>query len=59
MFVGGSGDALVTSGVSASAETSLGNSPGVATNVQIGLEVQGASTVGDYSYTVVLTTLSS
>ena len=59
LFVGGSGDALVTSGVSASAETSLGNSPGVATNVQIGLEVLGASTVGDYSYTVVLTTLSS
>lgn len=59
LFVGGSGDALVTSGVSASEETSLGNSPGVATNVQIGLEVQGASAVGDYSYTVVLTTLSS
>lgn len=51
------GTTITTAG---SAEpVSLGNSNGVTDNVTIELTSTGASAVGDYSYTVVLTTFSS
>ena len=53
------GSEIVTSGEGASDSVSLGNSPGSTANVQIKLDATGASTVGTYQYTVVLTTLSS
>ena len=53
------GSAIATSGEGASSTVSLGNSNGVTENVTIDLTATGASATGDYSYTVVLTTLSS
>ena len=58
-FNGTGTSAIVTSGASASAQTSLGNTANQPFNVQIGLSATGASAVGSYSYTVVLTTLSA
>ncbi|MDB4338202.1 hypothetical protein N9997_02540 [Synechococcus sp. AH-603-L18] len=54
-----SGDPIATSGEGASSTVSLGNTNGVTENVTIDLTATGASETGDYSYTVVLTTLSS
>ena len=54
-----SGDPIATSGEGASSAVSLGNTNGVTENVTIDLTATGASATGDYSYTVVLTTLSS
>ena len=59
IFNGTGTSAIVTSGGSASAQTSLGNTANQTFNAQIGLEATGASGVGNYSYTVVLTVLSS
>ena len=59
IFNGAGTSAIVTSGGSASAQTSLGNTANQTFNAQIGLEATGASGVGNYSYTVVLTVLSS
>ena len=60
LFVGSSSSALMTSSHSAaSAATDAGNTPNQNFTVKIGLASTGASTVGDYEYTVVLTTLSS
>ena len=59
IYAGDSSSAIVTSGASASAQTSLGNTANQPFNVQIGLSATGASAVGSYSYTVVLTTLSA
>ena len=53
------GSTIATSGEGASSTVSLGNSNGVTENVTIDLTATGASATGDYSYTVVLTTLSS
>ena len=53
------GSAIATSGEGASSTVSLNNSNGVTENVTIDLTATGASATGDYSYTVVLTTLSS
>ena len=53
------GSTVVTSGSSPSAETALNNTPGSPANVTISLEAQNANTVGAYSYTVTLTTLST
>ena len=53
-----SGDPIATSGEGASSTVSLGNTNGVTENVTIDLTATGASAIGDYSYTVVLTTLS-
>ncbi len=50
---------IATSGEGASGTESLGNTANVIDNVTIELTSTGASVVGDYSYTVVLTTLSS
>ena len=50
---------LATSGEGASSQVDLGNNAGVTQNVTIELTSTGASTVGAYEYTVVLTTLSS
>jgi hypothetical protein len=49
---------LATSGEDASSAVSLGNTGGSPENVTIELTSTGASVVGAYSYTVVLTTLS-
>ena len=49
---------IATSGASASSTVSLGNTNGLTENVTIELTSTGASVVGAYSYTVVLTTLS-
>ena len=59
IFNGTGTSAIVTSGGSASAQTSLGNTANQTFNAQIGLTATGASGVGTYSYTVVLTVLSS
>ena len=59
IFSGTSTSAIVTSGGSASAQTSLGNTANQPFNAQIGLEATGAAGVGNYSYTVVLTVLST
>ena len=59
IFNGTGTSAIVTSGGSASAQTSLGNTANQTFNAQIGLTATGASGVGNYSYTVVLTVLSS
>ena len=59
IYPGDSSTAIVQSGNSASAQTSLGNTANQPFNVQIGLAATGASAVGAYSYTVVLTTLSA
>ena len=59
IYAGDSSSHIVTSGATASAQTSLGNTADQPYNVQIGLSATGASSVGAYSYTVVLTTLSS
>ena len=53
------GSTIATSGEGASSTVSLDNSNGVTENVTIDLTATGASATGDYSYTVVLTTLSS
>ena len=53
------GSTIATSGEGASSTVSLNNSNGVIENVTIDLTATGASAVGSYSYTVVLTTLSS
>ncbi|WP_041426416.1 hypothetical protein [Synechococcus sp. CC9311] len=53
------GSVIATSGEGASGSVDLGNTPGSTANVQIKLDATGASTVGNYQYTVVLTTLSS
>ena len=53
-----SGVPIATSGEGASSAVSLGNTNGVTENVTIDLTATGASAIGDYSYTVVLTTLS-
>ncbi|MDC0269890.1 hypothetical protein OAK57_04430 [Synechococcus sp. AH-551-N23] len=53
-----SGVPIATSGDGASSAVSLGNTNGVTENVTIDLTATGASAIGDYSYTVVLTTLS-
>ena len=53
------GSTIATSGEGASSTVSLNNSNGVTENVTIDLTATGASAVGNYSYTVVLTTLSS
>ena len=53
------GSTIATSGEGASSTVSLSNSNGVTENVTIDLTATGASATGDYSYTVVLTTLSS
>ena len=58
IYAGDGTSAIATSGSSASSETSLGNTANQTFNVQIGLSATGASAVGNYSYTVVLTTLS-
>ena len=50
---------IATSGEGASSSVSLGNTGGTPENVTIDLTATGASAVGSYSYTVVLTTLSS
>ena len=50
---------LATSGEAASDTVSLGNTANVIDNVTIELTSTGANVVGDYSYTVVLTTLST
>ncbi len=50
---------LATSGEGASDPVSLGNIANTPDNVTIELTSTGANVVGDYSYTVVLTTLSS
>ena len=50
---------LATSGEGASSQVDLGNSAGATENVTIELTSTGASTVGAYEYTVVLTTMSS
>ena len=50
---------IATSGEGASSQVDLGNSAGVTENVTIELTSTGASTVGAYEYTVVLTTMSS
>lgn len=59
IFNGTGTSAIVTSGGSASGQTSLGNTANQTFNAQIGLSATGASGVGNYSYTVVLTVLSS
>ena len=59
IFNGTATSAIVTSGGSASAQTSLGNTANQTFNAQIGLSATGASGVGNYSYTVLLTVLSS
>ena len=59
IFNGTGTSAIVTSGGSASAQTSLGNTANQTFNAQIGLSATGASGVGSYSYTVLLTVLSS
>ena len=59
IYAGDSTSAIVTSGSSASAQTSLGNTKNSAFNAQIGLTATGASEIGDYSYTVLLTVLSA
>ena len=60
LFVGSSESALMTSSNSAaSAATDAGNTPNQNFTVKIGLNSIGATAVGDYEYTVVLTTLSS
>ena len=59
IFNGTATDAIVSSGEGASAQTSLGNTANSTFNAQIGLTATGASGVGNYSYTVVLTVLSS
>lgn len=59
IFAGDSTSAIVTSGSSASSQTSLGNTKNQAFNAQIGLTATGASEIGDYSYTVLLTVLSA
>ena len=59
IYAGDSSSAIVTSGSSASAQTSLGNTKNQAFNAQIGLTATGASEIGDYSYTVLLTVLSA
>ncbi len=50
---------VASSGEAASATVSLANTANVIDNVTIELTSTGASLVGDYSYTVVLTTLST
>ena len=50
---------IATSGEGASSQVDLGNSAGATENVTIELTSTGASTVGAYEYTVVLTTLSA
>ena len=50
---------IATSGDSASSQVDLLNSAGVKQDVTIELTSTGASTVGAYEYTVVLTTLSA
>lgn len=50
---------LATSSEGPSSAVSLGNTGGSPENVTIELTSTGANVVGDYSYTVVLTTLSS
>ena len=50
---------IATSGEAASSQVDLGNIAGATENVTIELTSTGASVVGAYSYTVVLTTLSS
>lgn len=60
LFVGSSSSALMTSSHSAaSSATDAGNTPNQNFTVKIGLSSTGASTVGAYEYTVVLTTLST
>ena len=59
IYAGDSTSAIVTSGSSASAQTSLGNTKNSAFNAQIGLTATGAANTGDYSYTVLLTVLSA
>ena len=59
IFNGTGTSAIVTSGGSASGQTSLGNTANQTFNAQIGLSATGASGVGNYSYTVVLTVLST
>ena len=60
LFVGSSSSALMTSSHSAaSSATDAGNTPNQNFTVKIGLNSTGATTVGDYEYTVVLTTLSA
>ena len=60
LFVGSSESALMTSSTSAaSSATDAGNTPNQNFTVKIGLASTGASAVGAYEYTVVLTTLSS
>ena len=49
---------IATSGEAASSQVDLGNIAGATENVTIELTSTGASVVGAYSYTVVLTTLS-
>lgn len=59
-FVGSAESALMTSSNSASsAATDAGNTPNQNFTVKIGLNSTGASAVGDYEYTVILTTLSA
>ena len=53
------GSTIATSGEAASETVSLANTANVIDNVTIELTSTGANVVGDYSYTVVLTTLSS
>ena len=50
---------IATSGDAASGTVSLANTANAVENVTIELTSTGANVVGDYSYTVVLTTLSS
>ena len=59
IFNGTGTSAIATSGASASAQTSLANTANSTFNAQIGLTATGASGVGNYSYTVVLTVLST
>ena len=59
IFNGTGTSAIATSGGSASAQTSLANTANQTFNAQIGLTATGASGVGNYSYTVVLTVLST
>ena len=59
IYAGDGTSAIVTSGNSASSQTSLGNTKNQAFNAQIGLTATGAANTGAYSYTVVLTVLSS
>tara|TARA_B100000674_G_scaffold257701_1_gene212539 strand:+ start:297 stop:788 length:492 start_codon:yes stop_codon:yes gene_type:complete len=60
LFVGSNSSALMTSSNSAASEaTDANNTPNQDFTVKIGLNSTGATKVGDYEYTVMLTTLSN